>query len=171
MHAAALRESLHRAGYIADEALATTLWLAGELQLPLLIEVDAGVGHRPWPALAGWADGQSERVKTGFRNLWPTPQGVHRWAEAEPVNPLLVRVFGTLRATQRHACGEAEAPFFASADDLLQRIHLPERLTFVRFLVTGLRDTVSAANRSAHVDLGTTTCSRRMQTCRRCQAS
>ena len=60
---------------------------------------------------------------------------------------------------------------FASADDPLQRIHLPERLTFVRFLVTGLRDTVSAANRSAHVDLGTTTCSRRMQTCRRCQAS
>ena len=41
---AALRERLHRAGYIADEALATTLWLAGELQRPLLIEGDAGVG-------------------------------------------------------------------------------------------------------------------------------
>jgi MoxR-like ATPase len=39
-----LRESLHRAGYIADEGLATTLWLAGELQRPLLIEGDAGVG-------------------------------------------------------------------------------------------------------------------------------
>ena len=44
MNDAALRESLHRAGYIADEALATTLWLAGELQRPLLIEGDAGVG-------------------------------------------------------------------------------------------------------------------------------
>jgi MoxR-like ATPase len=41
---AALREQLHRAGYIADEALATTLWLAGELQRPLLLEGDAGVG-------------------------------------------------------------------------------------------------------------------------------
>jgi MoxR-like ATPase len=41
---AALREALHRAGYIADEALATTLWLAGELQRPLLLEGDAGVG-------------------------------------------------------------------------------------------------------------------------------
>jgi MoxR-like ATPase len=41
---AALREQLHRAGYIADEGLATTLWLAGELQRPLLIEGDAGVG-------------------------------------------------------------------------------------------------------------------------------
>jgi MoxR-like ATPase len=39
-----LREQLHRAGYIADEALATTLWLAGELTRPLLVEGDAGVG-------------------------------------------------------------------------------------------------------------------------------
>lgn len=41
---AALREALHQAGYIADESLATTLWLAGELQRPLLLEGDAGVG-------------------------------------------------------------------------------------------------------------------------------
>ena len=40
----ALRESLHHAGYIADEGLATTLWLAAELQRPLLLEGDAGVG-------------------------------------------------------------------------------------------------------------------------------
>ena len=44
MSDAALREALHRAGYLADEALATTLWLAGELQRPLLLEGDAGVG-------------------------------------------------------------------------------------------------------------------------------
>ncbi|MDM0019550.1 AAA family ATPase [Variovorax saccharolyticus] len=47
---AELRESLHRAGYIADESLATALWLAGELERPLLIEGDAGVGKT---ALAG----------------------------------------------------------------------------------------------------------------------
>lgn len=40
----ALREQLEAAGYIADEDLATTLWLAGELQRPLLLEGDAGVG-------------------------------------------------------------------------------------------------------------------------------
>lgn len=40
----ALREALHHAGYLADEGLATTLWLAGELQRPLLVEGDAGVG-------------------------------------------------------------------------------------------------------------------------------
>jgi MoxR-like ATPase len=39
-----LRQRLHAVGYIADEAMATTLWLAGELQRPLLLEGDAGVG-------------------------------------------------------------------------------------------------------------------------------
>jgi MoxR-like ATPase len=41
---AELRERLQQAGYICDEALATTLWLAGELERPLLLEGDAGVG-------------------------------------------------------------------------------------------------------------------------------
>lgn len=39
-----LRERLQQVGYICDEALATTLWLAGELSRPLLVEGDAGVG-------------------------------------------------------------------------------------------------------------------------------
>lgn len=46
----ALREALARAGYLADDALATPLWLAGELGRPLLLEGDAGVGKT---ALAG----------------------------------------------------------------------------------------------------------------------
>jgi MoxR-like ATPase len=41
---ARLGEQLQRAGYVADEGLLTTLWLAGELQRPLLVEGDAGVG-------------------------------------------------------------------------------------------------------------------------------
>jgi len=40
----ALREALHRVGYLADPELATSVWLAGELQRPLLLEGDAGVG-------------------------------------------------------------------------------------------------------------------------------
>ena len=54
-----LRESLHRAGYIADEALATTLWLAGELQRPLLIEGDAGVGKTALASALATARGQA----------------------------------------------------------------------------------------------------------------
>ena len=42
--AQALREQLHRAGYLADEALATSAWLARTLQRPVLLEGDAGVG-------------------------------------------------------------------------------------------------------------------------------
>ena len=39
-----LREELQRAGYLSDNALATTLWLAQSLRRPLLLEGDAGVG-------------------------------------------------------------------------------------------------------------------------------
>jgi MoxR-like ATPase len=53
-----LRESLHRAGYIADEALATALWLAGELQRPLLVEGDAGVGKTALASALAKARGQ-----------------------------------------------------------------------------------------------------------------
>ena len=39
-----LRDRLQRSGYLADEDLATTVWLASALQRPLLLEGDAGVG-------------------------------------------------------------------------------------------------------------------------------
>ncbi|MBX3603873.1 MAG: MoxR family ATPase [Piscinibacter sp.] len=58
MEEPALREALHRAGYIADEALATTLWLAGELQRPLLVEGDAGVGKTALAAALAHAWGR-----------------------------------------------------------------------------------------------------------------
>lgn len=86
----------------------------------------------------------------GFHGLWPTPIGVHRFAAADDLNPLLVRVFGALRATQEAARGvDADPPFFASDDDLLQRIRLPEWQDFVRFVVESLRDTAKEANRHA----------------------
>ena len=59
MNESALRESLYRAGYIADEGLATTLWLAGELQRPLLIEGDAGVGKTALASALARANGQA----------------------------------------------------------------------------------------------------------------
>jgi len=82
----------------------------------------------------------------GLHTLWPTPIGVHRLPGADELNPLLVRVFGALRAQQE---GGERRPFFASGDDLLQRIRLPEWQGFVRFLVEALRDTVTQANRGA----------------------
>ena len=59
-------------------------------------------------------------LQPGFHALWPTPLGVHRYAQADALNPLLVRIFGALRATQGHARGVAPgAAFFARDDDLL----------------------------------------------------
>lgn len=54
----ALREQLEAAGYIADEDLATTLWLAGELQRPLLLEGDAGVGKTALATALAHAQGR-----------------------------------------------------------------------------------------------------------------
>jgi hypothetical protein len=82
----------------------------------------------------------------GLHALWPTPIGVHRLPGADELNPLLVRIFGALRAQQEK--GEPR-PFFASGDDLLQRIRLPEWQDFARFAVESLRDTVTQANRAA----------------------
>ena len=79
--------------------------------------------------------------------LWPTPMGVYQWSEAPDANPLLARVFGAMRATQSlQRPGEASPHFFASSDDLQQRIALPEWQALVGFIVLGLRDTVMAAN-------------------------
>lgn len=85
-------------------------------------------------------------MEPGFHTLWPTPIGVHRLPGADELNPLLVRIFGALRAQQE---GGERRPFFASGDDLLQRIRLPEWQGFVRFVVESLRDTVTQANRGA----------------------
>lgn len=82
------------------------------------------------------------------RQLWPTPMGVFQWPQAEAVNPLLVRVLGALRATDQARTGVAPGPFFASDDDLLQRVQLPEWQQLVRFIVEAVRDTAASANRA-----------------------
>ena len=80
-------------------------------------------------------------------SLWSTPLGLHRFAQAGEINPLLVRVFRSLRATDGSA--NPEGAFFASGDDLLQRIRLPEWEQLVGFIVEGLRQTVVLANQRA----------------------
>ncbi len=85
----------------------------------------------------------------GQHQLWPTPIGVHRLVSAAELNPLLVRVFGAMRAAQQLRDGQEPGAFFASDDDLVARIRLPEWQHFMRFLVESLRDTAKAANAGA----------------------
>jgi hypothetical protein len=86
----------------------------------------------------------------GFQELWPTPIGVHRYADAATVNPRLVEAFAAGRAAQERKRGiEPGGPFFASDDDLLDRVKLPEWQDFVAFLVNSLVETATQANREA----------------------
>ena len=85
----------------------------------------------------------------GFHELWPTPIGIHRYADADTLNPLLVEVFAQGRAAQEKKRGSRRAAFFASDDDLLHRVKIPEWQAFVQFLVSSLGETVKLANRAA----------------------
>jgi hypothetical protein len=85
----------------------------------------------------------------GFHRLWPTPIGLHRYADAETLNPKLVAAFADGRAAQEQQRGVERGPFFASDDDLLHRVKLPEWQDFVRFLVDSLGQTVKNANHEA----------------------
>jgi hypothetical protein len=85
----------------------------------------------------------------GFHRLWPTPIGLHRYADAETLNPKLVAAFADGRAAQEQQRGVEPGPFFASDDDLLHRVKLPEWQDFVRFLVDSLGQTVKNANHEA----------------------
>jgi MoxR-like ATPase len=73
-----LRQHLHRAGYIADEGLATTLWLAGELQRPLLLEGDAGVGKTAL-ALALARAGGRQLVRLQCHEGLDLSQAAYEW--------------------------------------------------------------------------------------------
>lgn len=88
-------------------------------------------------------------LDAGFHELWPTPIGLHRYADAATLNPLLVHVFDEGRAAQQRKRGEQPGPFFASDDDLLHRVKVPEWQDFVAFLVSSLGETAKQANREA----------------------
>jgi uncharacterized protein (TIGR02466 family) len=82
-----------------------------------------------------------------LQQYWSTPIGVHRWDQADALNPMLVRIFQSMRATDPLAV--PVAAFYASRDDLLQRIRLSEWEQLVRFIVDGIRQTVVLANQGA----------------------
>ena len=74
---------------------------------------------------------------------WPVPMAVHRFAQAEAVNSVLARVFTAMRATDPAHTGGS---FYASADDLLGRVDLPEFSALVQFIAQSLQTTVKQAN-------------------------
>ena len=111
MTEAALREALHRAGYIADEALATTLWLAGELQRPLLLEGDAGVGKTALALALARAQGR-RLVRLQCHEGLDLAQAAYEWNYG--------RQLLAIRLHETQAAGVRESDLFAR-EYLLER--------------------------------------------------
>ncbi len=74
---------------------------------------------------------------------WPVPLAVHRFERAAEVNPLLARVFSAMRVTDTSA---PAGHFYASPDDLLRRIQLPEFHELVKFIARAIQTTAQQVN-------------------------
>ena len=74
---------------------------------------------------------------------WPVPLAVHRFDRAAEINPVLANVFKAMRATDAQANAGS---FYASADDLLRRIDLPEFSALLQFIAASLQTTAQQAN-------------------------
>jgi len=110
-----LRAALADHGYLADEGLATAIFLALELQRPLLLEGEAGVGKTEVAkVLSRWTEGELLRLQC-YEGI-DVAQAVYEWDYS--------RQLLHLRA--------AEAAGAASGDDVA---HLEDELYTERFLV------------------------------------
>lgn len=78
---------------------------------------------------------------------WPVPLAVHRFTRAHEINETLARVFSVMRATDNVANPEVSGVnFYASKDDLLARVDLPEFRELLEFIAGALQSTAKEAN-------------------------
>lgn len=82
---------------------------------------------------------------------WPVPLDTHHCDDAAHINETLARVFSAMRVTREaQAQVNDDAPsvksFYASEDNLLERIQLPEFQTLIAFIANSLQKTVMHAN-------------------------
>ncbi|OGA96385.1 MAG: hypothetical protein A3E79_04835 [Burkholderiales bacterium RIFCSPHIGHO2_12_FULL_61_11] len=82
-------------------------------------------------------------TSAALQQHWPVPLSVHRFERAVEVNAVLARVFTAMRATDPQAPGGS---FYASADDLLRRIDLPEFHALLQFMAASIQTTTQQAN-------------------------
>jgi MoxR-like ATPase len=107
----ALREQLQRVGYLADADLATTTWLAGRLQRPLLVEGDAGVGKTALATALAQAQG-AELVRLQCFEGLDLSQAAYEWNYG--------RQLMAIRLTEARSATAKESDVFAR-DYLLER--------------------------------------------------
>ncbi len=78
--------------------------------------------------------------------LWPVPFDVRQFPQAAEVNPVLARAFGAIRAALE---GETKRTFFASPDDLLDRVELPEFRQLLQFIAGCVQELARQTNAQA----------------------
>jgi uncharacterized protein (TIGR02466 family) len=85
-----------------------------------------------------------------MNSLWGVPIATYQFAQANEVNPLLARVFQTMRLTNQIHNNQSDKAtedfFYASDDQLLARVQLPEFQTLIQFFADSLQKTVSNVN-------------------------
>lgn len=69
--------------------------------------------------------------------------GQHQFARAGEVNPVLARVFKLMRLADAEA---GDGAFYASTDDLLGRVDIPEMRELVQFIAASVQATAQQAN-------------------------
>jgi len=80
---------------------------------------------------------------------WPVPIASYDCPDAHDINSTLSRVFQTMRITESiNNDSQSETPnkFYASNDQLLQRIDIPEFSQLIQFFADSIQKTVGAAN-------------------------
>ena len=81
-------------------------------------------------------------MSAALQSLWPVPLARQRWSVADAANPVLARVFQAMRATAPNP----GTGFYASDDDLLDRVDLPEFTALVQFIASALQSAAQQAN-------------------------
>jgi hypothetical protein len=82
---------------------------------------------------------------------WPVPLETYHCDNATHINETLARVFSAMRVTreaqeQVNDDSPSKKSFYASEDNLLERIQLPEFQTLIAFIANSLQKTVMSAN-------------------------
>ncbi len=75
--------------------------------------------------------------------LWPIPIEIQRCPDAAEIHPVLVRALTAMRATQDNG---KSGGFYASSDDLIERMQLPEFATLLNFIAGSVQKIAKQAN-------------------------
>ncbi len=114
-----LRERLQVSGYLADEDLATTVWLASALQRPLLIEGDAGVGKTALATALAQSQGATLVRLQCFEGL-DLAQAAYEWNYGRQLMAIRLNEAAPKGVNQDGAARVREADLF-SREYLLER--------------------------------------------------